>query len=48
MNEVEKIIDMLDNQITNDYKILEGDDDTLYIMSRETGKSYSIKVKECE
>lgn len=48
MSEIEKIIEMLDRRITNDYKILEGDDDTLYIKSRETGKSYYIKVDECE
>lgn len=47
MNEKE-VIEMLDERITNDYVVLEGDEDTLYIKSRKSGKHFSIKVQECD
>ncbi len=47
MSEEKKIINEIDERLSNDYVVLEGDEDTLYVKCRETGKHYAIHVAEC-
>lgn len=44
---VEKLISEIDERLSNAYKVLEGDEDTLYVKERATGIHYQIKVSEC-
>lgn len=44
---VEKLISEIDERLSNAYKVLEGDEDTLYVQERATGIHYQIKVSEC-
>ena len=44
---VEKLISEIDERISKAYKVLEGDEDTLYVKERATGIHYQIKVSEC-
>lgn len=45
---MEKLLETIDAGLSNAYKVLDGDHDTLYVLERETGKQYEIKVSECE
>ena len=38
----------IDERLSNRYVVLEGDDDTLYVKDRETGKHFEIKVTWCD
>lgn len=48
MSEIQEIVEMLDTRITNDYKVVEISDDTIYIRSRKSGNMYTITVSETE
>ena len=43
---VKNLIDKIDERLSNDYKVLEGTSDTLYVKERSTGKHLEIKVTE--
>ena len=43
---VKNLIDEIDEQLSNNYKVLEGTSDTLYVKERSTGKHLEIKVTE--
>ena len=45
---MEELLEAIDMGLLNRYKVLEGDSDTLYVLDRENGKHYTIKVNECE
>lgn len=38
----------IDERLSNRYVVLDGDDDTLYVKDRETGKHFEIKVTWCD
>ena len=43
---VKNLIDEIDKRLSNAYKVLEGNSDTLYVKERSTGKHLEIKVTE--
>ena len=45
-NSIKNLIDEIDERLPNDYKVLEGTKDTLYVKERSTGKHLEIKVTE--
>ena len=48
MNGERDLIYEIDNVLTNRYVVLEGDDETLYVKDRETGRYFEIKVTQCD
>lgn len=49
MNEgIKELINVIDEYLPNSYKVLEGDEETLYVKERTTGKHFEIKVTEAE
>lgn len=48
MNGERDLIYEIDNLLTNRYVVLEGDDETLYVKDRETGRHFEIKVTWCD
>ena len=38
----------IDERLSNRYVVLDGDEDTLYVKDRETGKHFEIKVTLCD
>ena len=46
MNGERDLIYEIDNVLTNRYVVLEGDDETLYVKDRETGRHFEIKVTQ--
>lgn len=48
MNGERDLIYEIDNVLTNRYVVLEGDDETLYVKDRETGRHFEIKVTWCD
>lgn len=47
MEEIMELINSIEERLPGEYKILEGDEDSIYIVNRETGKHYEIKITEC-
>lgn len=45
---MEKLLTIIDEGLSNRYKVLEGDHETLYVLDRETDIHYSIHVTECD
>ncbi|WP_158582214.1 MULTISPECIES: hypothetical protein [Clostridia] len=45
---MEKLINAIDEALSNAYKVLSCDHDTLYVFERETQKEFAIKVTEVE
>lgn len=43
---VKNLLDEIDKRLSNAYKVLEGNSDTLYVKERSTGKHLEIKVTE--
>ena len=43
---IKNLIDKIDERLSNDYKVLEGTSDTLYVRERSTGKCLELKVTE--
>lgn len=43
---VKNLINEIDERLSNNYKVLEGTRDTLYVRERSTGKHLEIKVTE--
>lgn len=41
-----EIIDMIDNRLSMAYKVLDGDDHSIIVKDRATGKEFEIVVKE--
>jgi len=45
---MEELLEAIDEGLSNRYKVLEGDDETLYVKDRETEEHYAIHVSLCE
>lgn len=45
---VKELIEIIDAYLPNSYEVLEGDDETLHVKERATGKHFEIKVSEAE
>ena len=43
---MEELLEAIDVGLNNRYKVLDGDDHTLCVKDRETGKHYDIIIKE--
>ena len=43
---IKNLIDKIDERLSNDYKVLEGTSDTLYVRERSTGQRLELKVTE--
>lgn len=45
---MENLIASLESNLDKNYKVLEGDKETIYIVDKNTGKHYSIKIEELD
>lgn len=45
---MEKLLETIDAGLSNAYKVIDGDRDTLCVEERESGKHFEIKVKEVD
>lgn len=43
---MKELLESIDRGLSNRYKVLDGDDHTLCVKDRETGKSFDIILKE--
>lgn len=43
---MKELLEAIDMGLSNRYKVIDGDDHTLCVVDRETGKHYDIKVEE--
>lgn len=41
------LMDVIDLSLSNRYKVINGDECTICVHDRETGKDYDIRVEEC-
>ena len=45
---MKELLEAIDAGISNAYKVIDGDRDTLCVVERKTGKRYEISVKEVD
>lgn len=45
---MEELLEAIDAGLSNRYKVLEGDHDTLYVKDRTTETHYAIHIAECD
>lgn len=46
--EIDVLVNAIEERLPSDFKVLEGDEDSIYVKNRVTGNHYEIKIKECE
>jgi len=47
-NPVKELINEIEERLTNRYKVLEGDSDTIYVKDQQTGQHFAIKAELLE
>lgn len=48
MDPVRQLLSDIETSLPDKYKILEGDDDTIYVKNTDTDKHFAIHIAECD